>query len=63
MAVSIEIAPSAWEGRAIRALHSVEMAKWPRKFSANAKGAKKPAANGEFLAIYENIYCTWIKFE
>jgi hypothetical protein len=34
-----------------------------RKFFAYATTSKKPAANGEYIAIFENIYCTWIKIE
>ncbi len=33
------------------------------KFPAYADAPKNAAANGEFLAIFENIYCAWIKFE
>jgi hypothetical protein len=25
--------------------------------------SKTPAANGEMPAIFENIYCTWMKIE
>jgi hypothetical protein len=28
-----------------------------------AAATKTPAANGRFSAIFENIYCTWVKIE
>jgi hypothetical protein len=39
------------------------MAEWQPEFFAYANASKKPAANGEPSAIFENIYCTWMKIE
>ena len=33
------------------------------QFPAYAKAFQKPASNGEYTAIFENIYCTWTKIE
>jgi hypothetical protein len=36
---------------------------WPPDLSAYPNASKKPAANAEFVAIFENIYCALVNFE